>query len=242
VLTKAGVPERRREIGVGAVAAVGASLATALVFATLFRTAVVSQEVLEGATMLVAAAVLFWVSYWLVSKVESRRWTQFVRLQVDRALASRRAWALAAVAFLAVYREGFETVLFYAALFTASDGSAAGVGGIMGGMALGAVALAVVFVLMQRYSVRLPFKPFFAATSALLYLMAFSLAGQGVAELQEAGLVSITPLDWLPAVPLLGIFPTIQTLLSQLALAVALVAALVWVFLVQRRAGRTVPA
>jgi high-affinity iron transporter len=240
VLTKAGVPERRREIALGVGAALGASVVTAIGFATLFRSAVVSQEVLEGVTMLVAAAVLFWVSYWLLSKVESRRWAVFVRSQVDQALASRRAWALAGVAFLAVYREGFETVLFYAALFAASDGTAAAVTGIAGGFTVGALALAAVFVVMQRYGVRLPLKPFFAATSALLYLMAFSIAGQGVAELQDAGLVPITPLEWLPSIPVLGIIPTVQTVVSQLLLALALVGGLVWVFVLAPRVQRAV--
>ena len=112
----------------------GVSVLTALGFATLFRNATQRQEVLEGVTMLVAAAVLFWVSYWLVSKIEVRKWQDFVRAQMNKALASRRAFALAAVAFLAVYREGFETVLFYAALFTTSDGTTAARGGILGGI------------------------------------------------------------------------------------------------------------
>lgn len=216
----------------------GASLVTAAGFATLFRSATRHQEVLEGITMLVAAGVLFWVSYWLISKIELQKWQAFVRAQMQKALTSRRALALAAVAFLAVYREGFETVLFYAALFTTSDGSAAATAGIIAGLGVGFAALCLVYFLMQRYSVRLPLKPFFAITSSFLYIMAFSFAGQGVAELQEAGVVSITPLDWVPAVPALGIFPTTQTLVSQLLIATALVGALLWVFWLQPRVAR----
>ncbi len=83
---------------------------------------------------------------------------------------------------------------------------------------------------MQRYGLRLPLKPFFGVTSAFLYLMAFTFAGHGVAELQEAGIISATPLDWLPQVPVLGIFPTAQTFFSQLALALAFFGALFWIF------------
>ncbi len=129
-----------------------------------------------------------------------------------------------------MYREGFETVLFYAALFATSDGSAAATGGIVGGMVLGLAALAVVYLAIERYGVRLPLRPFFVATSALLYVMAFSFAGKGVAELQEAGIISITPLDWLPSLPALGVFPTYQTFLTQLFVAAALAGALMWVF------------
>lgn len=234
-LIKAGAADRKRDIGKGVVAALGASLVTAAAFATVFRTAVAHQELLEGLTMLAAAAVLFWVSYWLISKVEVRKWQAFVRGQMQRALSSGRALALAAVAFLAVYREGFETVLFYAALFSTAGGSAGAATAVVTGMLVGLALLVALYVGIERYGVRLPLRPFFAVTSTLLYVMAFSFAGQGVAELQEAGFISATPLTWLPDVPVLGIFPTIQTLVVQALLAVALVAALLWLFWLQPR-------
>jgi high-affinity iron transporter len=241
-LVRAGAPERRRDIGLGVLWAVLASLLTAAGFATLFRSAAGPQEALEGATMLVAAIVLFWVSYWLVSKVEVKKWQAFVATRMDKALTSRRALALAAVAFLAVYREGFETVLFYAALFATADGTARAAASIAAGLLVGSVLLGILYYLMQRYGGRLPLKPFFAVTSALLYLMAFTFAGQGVAELQEAGYLPMTPLQWLPRVPALGIFPTIQTFLAQSLLAAALALALVWVFWLEPRTSRNVTA
>jgi high-affinity iron transporter len=234
-LVRAQAADRKKDLRWGVAAALVASLLTALGFATLFRTATRHQEVIEGVTMLVAALVLFWVSYWLVSKIELRKWQAFVRSKMEQALTSRRALALSAVAFLAVYREGFETVLFYAALFTTSDGSMKAAAGVVAGIVVGLVMLAVVYLWMQRYGVRLKIKPFFVATSAFLFLMAFSFAGQGVAELQDAGLISVTPLDWMPSLPALGIFPTAQTLVSQLLIATALLAALVWVFWLEPR-------
>lgn len=230
VLVKAGAPERKREMGWGVAAAVVASGLTALAFATLFRSAARHQELLEGGTMLLAALVLFWVSYWLVSKVELAKWMAFVRGQIGQALSSGRGWALAAIAFLAVYREGFETVLFYAALFSNAAGAAGDAAVIIAGIVAGAVVLGGVYYAMQRFGVRLPLKPFFGVTSGLLYLMAFSFAGKGVAELQEAGVISITPLKWMPSIPFLGIFPTIQTFASQAVLLLAILGALVWVF------------
>jgi high-affinity iron transporter len=234
-LVRAGAPERTRDIGLGVVAAGVASLVTAGALVTVFRAAPAYRELLEGATMLAAAAMLFWVSYWLVSKIELRKWQEFVRAQMSRALKSQRAWALAGVAFLAVYREGFETVLFYAALVASADGSATVLTAIAFGVLAAAVVLAGVYVAMRRWGVRLPLKPFFAVTSALLYLMAFSFAGQGIAELQAAGVINATPLAWVPSVPALGIFPTFQTLASQLVLAVALFGALSWVFWLEPR-------
>lgn len=236
-LIKAGAGDRKRDIGYGVLAAVAASLLTALAFATLFREAMRHQEMLEGLTMLAAAAVLFWVSYWLVSKIEVRKWREFVQHQMRRALSSKRVWALSSVAFLAVYREGFETVLFYAALFTETNGVAGQVGAIVTGMGVGAAVLVLIYVAIERFGLRIPMKPFFAVTSALLYIMAFTFAGQGVAELQEAGTISTTPLAWLPAIPALGIFPTFQTFCIQLAVALALGGALAWVFWLEPRWG-----
>jgi high-affinity iron transporter len=234
-LTRAGAPERKREIGWGVGAALVASLGTAAVYGVFFRSATASQELVEGLTMLAAAVVLFWVSYWLVSKIELRKWQAFVSSRMTQALSSRRALALAAVAFLAVYREGFETVLFYAGLL-ASAGRVPGAGAaVSAGILVGLGALGVVYFLMQRYGSRIPMKPFFAVTSALLYVMAFSFVGQGIAELQEAGYIPTTPIPWLPTLPALGIFPTIETALLQAALVLALAGALLWVFGIEPR-------
>jgi high-affinity iron transporter len=164
-----------------------------------------------------------------------------VRTRMSMALRSRRSWALAGVAFLAVYREGFETVLFYAALVTSTDGSAGALAAVAGGAGVGALALALIYHAMQRWGVRLPLRPFFGVTSALLYCMAFSFAGQGVAALQVAGLIPATPLAWLPAVPALGIFPTFQTFVTQLTLALALGGALAWVFWLEPRMAAVKP-
>jgi high-affinity iron transporter len=229
-VVKAGAPERKREMGWGVLAALGASVLTAGMLATFLHEYTARREALEGFTMLLAAAVLFSVSYWLVSKIEVRKWHTFVNAQIRRAMSSRRALALAAVAFLAVYREGFETVLFYAALFASGHGAVSGTAAILSGIVLGLAVLAVVYYAIQRYGLKLPLKPFFAVTSALLYVMAFSFAGQGIADLQEAGYIGATPLRWAPTLPALGIFPTTQTLAIQLALTLALIGALAWIF------------
>lgn len=237
VAVKAGAPERKRDMVWGVLVALVASLATAAVLAGLVRESTAHREALEGAVMVIAAAVLFSVSYWLISKIEVKKWQAFVGGKVKAAITSGGGFALAGVAFLAVYREGFETVLFYAALFASGKGpgsSAAITGGIVAGFGV----LSVVFYAIQRWGVRLPLKPFFAVTSIFLYLMAFSFAGQGVADLQEAGVVPATQLRWVPSVPALGIFPTTETVAIQSLLAVAVVGALVWVFWLEPRTAK----
>jgi high-affinity iron transporter len=235
-LAKMGAANRRRDVHIGVGAAVGASVLTAVVLETIFQLTPAKREALEGATMMVATVVLFYVSYWLLSKMEVAKWNHFVKSKVQDALTSGSALALASAAFLAVYREGFETVLFYKALFL--SGASGGVMPVVAGIVLGAVVLVVVYIGIYRFGVRLPLKPFFGVTSAFLYYMAFVFAGKGIAELQEGGLISTTVVTWAPRVPALGIYPTVESLAAQGLLLALLLAALVWTFLIQPRRTR----
>jgi len=228
-LSKAGAVERRRHVARGAWAAVAASAATAVVIELVFEITPGQREALEGGTMLLATAVLFYVSYWLLSKIEVAKWNAFVKGRMEDALSTGSGLALSSVAFLAVYREGFETILFYKALLSsAGSTSAAGVAGVMAGIAAGALALVIVYVAVNRFGMNVPLKPFFAVTSAMLYYMAFVFAGKGIADLQESGLVRVSVVRWAPRIPVLGIYPTVQSLALQLLLIVLLLVAVVW--------------
>ncbi len=232
--TKAGADDRRREVAWGAWAAVGASLVSAVILELMFEITPSQRELLEGVTMLVAVAVLFYVSYWLLSKVEADKWSAFLKGKVEAAITSGSGFALASVAFLAVYREGVETILFYKAL--AASGGSGGIGALFAGIALGALALVILYVLIMRLGMRIALRPFFAVTGALLYYMAFVFAGKGIAELQEGNVIGTTVIEWAPRVPLLGIYPTVQSLVPQGVLLLLALAALGRAVL-QRRAA-----
>jgi len=233
-LAKMGASDRRRHVHGGILAAIVASLLTALALETVFHLSAAHQEALEGATMVVATVVLFYVSYWLLSKMEVVKWTRFVKSKVQDAVTHGSALALGTAAFLAVYREGFETVLFYKALFI-SAGPGAAAAPVLAGMLAGFILLVGVYVAMNRFGVRLPLKPFFAVTSAFLYYMALVFAGTGIAELQEGGFVSLTPLAGVPRVPAIGLHPTVETLTAQGLLVVLALVALVWTFVIEPR-------
>jgi high-affinity iron transporter len=226
-LLKTGHRERLRSIWIGVGAALAASAVTAIVLKTILSAMPATREVIEGITLLVAVAVLFSVSYWLISKVEAAKWQQFIREKVTVALEHGGGRALAFVAFLAVYREGAETALFYQALF--NEGTSILLPLTLGILA-GAAALAVIFTLFYRFGVRIPLRPLFGVTSVLLYYMAFVFMGKGIRELQEGNLVSITIIPGFPHVEFLGLYPTVEGLLSQLVLLVLFVFALVKTF------------
>ena len=212
--------------------ALAASLLTAIALRHLFAISGPAREALEGLTMLIAAAVLFYVSYWLISKREADRWQAYIRGQMDRALSGGSLFALGFAAFLAVYREGAETVLFYQAL--AGQASATHPA-LWSGMGLAALALMGLYWFMRQASARLPIGLFFGLTAGLLYYLAIRFAGTGVLELQEAGWLRITPLEAVPQIPWLGLYPSWESLSVQLLLLLPLPFALGWWWLQRRQ-------
>lgn len=226
-LMKTGNEEKRRTVYGGVWAAVGASVLTAVAIEMLLSVTPAEQELLEGITMLLATAVLFSVSYWLLSKLEHEKWETYLRNRLSTAVGKGGGLALASVAFLAVYREGFETVLFYKALVISGGGRWLP---LVGGFLVGCVALAVIYVLFTRYGVKIPMRPFFAITSGVLYYMAVVFLGQGIYELQQAGVVGMTPVAGVPRMPLLGLYPTVQTLAGQGVMLLLLAGAVAYTF------------
>ena len=214
-LLKTGHRERLRSIWMGVVYALLASAGTAVLLKTLLAAVPASREIIEGVTMLIAVAVLFSVSYWLISKVEAAKWQQFIKEKVTAALDQGGGRALTFVAFLAVYREGAETALFYQALFNEGPNV---VLPLSLGIVAGFIALAVIFTLFYRYGVKIPLRPFFSVTSVLLYYMAFVFTGKGVRELQEGNAISLSTIPGFPHNEWLGLYPSWEGVLAQLAL------------------------
>ena len=239
-LIKTGHRERLKSLWIGGALAVVASAVTAVILSTILSAVPASRELIEGGTLLVAVAVLFSVSYWLISKVEAAKWQQFIREKVTNALEHGGGKALALVAFLAVYREGAETALFYQALFR--EGGAV-VFPLGMGVVVGFAALIVIFTLFYRFGVRIPLRPFFSVTSALLYFMAFVFAGRGIKELQEGNFVTATRIPGFPTVNAIGMYPTVETMLAQLVLVIAFIFAIVKTFWPSRSVSLpTIPA
>jgi high-affinity iron transporter len=220
-LSAAGHPELKRYTLGGALGGVAAGLLTWLAARYLVEGSTLQREALEGITSLLAAAVLFSVSFWIIHHADLKRWKSYIEGRARTALGAGSGLALASVSFLAVYREAFETVLFYQALWLRAGARAAGA--IALGLIFGAVALFVVVVLMFRYGKRIPLKPFFAVTGVLLGLLSLAFAGYGIAELQKIGWIQETPLPWVPYVPFLELQPTLEGLGLQLGIFLSFV-------------------
>jgi high-affinity iron transporter len=230
--------------GVGA--AVVASIATFALMTVVLDVAPVQREILEAGTTLLAAAVLFYVSFWLVSRLDHRRWMEFVNAKVFAAATTGATLALAGVGFTAVYREGFETALMYQALFNMTEGLTSWVvlGAVLGALALAAVAYAI-FKLGRK----LPVRTFLTVAVVLVMALSVAFVGNAVRELQQAAILHVTFLENFPRLPifladLTGIHPTLQSLLAQLFLVVIYLAGAMWMFVItpvrERRAARAV--
>jgi high-affinity iron transporter len=222
-LIRSGNLRQTRIVYMSAVAALVASAAAAVAIQYIFNISGANQEILEGAAMLLAVVVLFFVSNWMVAKAEAEAWKRYIEDKVQSAVATGSSFALGAAAFLAVFREGAETILFYQALLADAGGYTRMV---WFGFFTGCAALVVIFLVVRFGSLVIPIRPFFFGTSILMYIMSIAFAGGGVKEFQEADVISVTPVNFVQSVEILGIYPTVETLLPQIVLLVLAIASI----------------
>ena len=198
------------------------SFFTAWVVNLLFTNAAQSREILEGATMLIAVILLFYVGFWLLSNAGAKKWNRYIKGKISQSLSKGDKTALWWVSFLAVYREGAETVLFYQALIFDAQKIGA-INMIIYGFLLGCIVLAVLFIIFKAFSIKIPLRAFFIATSAIIFYMAIVFTGKGVMELVEGKVFVPTIIHSMPTITWLGIYPYVQSLIPQILMVLALI-------------------
>jgi high-affinity iron transporter len=216
-----GRPDAIRFIHYGWLAALPAGVATWWLFDRAIAIGADQRELLEAGVALAAAAVLFFVSFWMISKAESTQWMAFLKQKLETGLSRKSLFVLSGLAFLAVYREAAETILFTQALLLESESLRSHV---WMGASLGLLAVAVVAFVMNKTVLRLPIGPFFAVSSALLCALAVSFAGAGIYALVAAGYLPPRPVHF-PEVAWMGIHPDLTGLLVQLTIVSIVVGA-----------------
>lgn len=221
-LAKAGHKNKAPIVWGGVVLAFGLSIGLAFLFSYVTSLAGANQELLEGFAALFAVVMLIWVSNWMINKSSNKAWDEYIKKQTDASLTSGSLLGLAFISFLAVLREGAETILFYVPIVAAAGDK---VHYVWIGLAVGLVALVVIYLLIQFAAVRIPLRPFFTITSLLMAFMAFTFTGSGIGELQEADVVSLTPVSGFPTIDLLGIYPRVENLAAQ-AIVLAIIVGL----------------
>lgn len=214
-----GEDRHRRQVYAGVGLGVLASLATWALARLVVPVGGAGRELIEGVTALLAVGVLVYVSHWLFHKTYVHDWKRYLTDRVGGAVSTGSAFAMAALAFAAVYREGFETVLFYQALLFD-----AGAGALLAGFLPGLLLIVGLGVGIIRLGVRLPIRKTFAATNAILLYLAFVFLGKGLYNLQEAGVFAPHPVAWIPdhaaLRQLLGLYPVAETVAAQAVLLI----------------------
>ncbi len=216
-LRKAERADGARYVHLGWIVALAAGVATWVLARYAISISGASRELTEGLSSLFAAVVLLAVGLWMHQKSIGGRWQSYIKAKLSEAMSRRSLWFLFGLAFISVYREIFETILFYTALWNEGQRH-----WLLAGIAAGGAVLAAIAWILMRTSRRLPIGAFFRASSALIAILAVVLAGKGVAAMQEAGWVGVNPAP-VPQIDVLGIYPSWQPLLAQLAVIVLLV-------------------
>ncbi|MBV9175050.1 MAG: FTR1 family iron permease [Chloroflexi bacterium] len=239
-VTRSRTSHKRRalvQIWGGAAAGVFLSIGSAFALQQVFSRAGASlgSEMVEGFVGLGAAVMLFYVSYWLHSKAQLGAWQKYIQARSTAALAGGGALSLALISFLAVFREGAETAVFYLGI-----APSIATRDLVLGLGAGVLALVIAGVAVLLVGMRLPLRPFFMASSLLIYYLGFKFVGTGVHALQIAGILPATPAP-VPTSDFLGVYPTWETLLPQVLL-VLLAAGVVWMSVRRPRPARVASA
>jgi high-affinity iron transporter len=222
---QAGYGARTRDIYAGALVALVCSILLAWAVQHLLGDN--TSDTLEGLFQLFAVVTLFYVSSWITSKSQAKQWKSFIGAQVQAVRQSEGpSLALGLTAFLAVMREGAETIVFFQALMAGATETAER-HAIFIGVVTASFVLALTFLGLRKLTFMIPVGPVFKATSILLYALAVIFTGQGIASFQESGVIATTFINHVPTIPMLGVYPTIQTLVGQAILLILAMAALV---------------
>ncbi|MED1945043.1 FTR1 family protein [Brevibacillus formosus] len=233
VLNKSGNADKRKWIWSGSVAGIVVSAILAVILSVVFSNLSTgnSRETIEGVTGLIAVFFMVTIGAWLHKKSNLQAWNQFVEKSIGSSLATGALWSLSFTAFLAVAREGAETIIFYmgmAATISMTD--------LAIGILSALVVLAVIGFVIIKLSARIPVRPFFFVASLLLYYMAFKFVGVSIHALQVTGSLSAHSSDYLLYAPTLGIYASWETTIPQL---IILVIVLFNLFLYSRKKAAT---
>ncbi|MFJ7736250.1 FTR1 family protein [Lysinibacillus sp. NPDC097287] len=219
-LEMAGQKQMRKWIYVGAAFGILLSAIAAVLMSTIFNSATIdtNREVMEGYVGLLAAAMMIGVGIWLHSKSSVASWNRYISKRMGAAISSGSVVAMASVSFLSVFREGAETLVFYAGIAPKMETSQ-----FVLGIVVALVLLAVFAVLLFKASGKIPIYKFFAVATVLIYVLAFKIIGVSLHTLQLTNKISTTIVDDLPVVSLIGFYPTVETIVGQAILLVLVV-------------------
>lgn len=224
-LEKSGQKKMRKWIYVGAFVGVLLSAVAAILISTILNSATIdtNRELMEGYVGLLAAAMMIGVGIWLHSKSNVVSWNRYISKQMGQAISSGSIVAMAAISFLSVFREGAETLVFYAGIAPKMETSQ-----FILGIVIALLILAVLAIVLFKASGKIPVHKFFAVATILIYVLAFKIIGVSLHTLQLTDHLSSTIVDGLPVMSLIGFYPTVETMIGQAILLVLVAATVIY--------------
>ncbi len=224
-LNKSGQTATRKWIYVGAFVGVLLSAVAAILMSTIFNSATVdaNREMMEGYVGLLAAAMMIGVGIWLHSKSSVTSWNRYISKQMGNAISSGSVFAMASVSFLSVFREGAETLVFYAGIAPKMETSQ-----FVLGIVVALVILVVIAIVLFKASGKIPIHKLFAVATVLIYVLAFKIIGVSLHTLQLTNKISTTIVDGLPVVSFIGFYPTVETMIGQTILLVLVIVTILY--------------
>ncbi|WBF55574.1 FTR1 family protein [Lysinibacillus sp. JK80] len=224
-LNKSGQNKMRKWIYVGAFVGVLLSAVAAILMSTILNSATIdtNRELMEGYVGLIAAAMMIGVGIWLHSKSSVVSWNRYISKQMGNAISSGSIFAMAMISFLSVFREGAETLVFYAGIAPKMETSQ-----FILGIVVALLILAVLAVVLFKASGKIPIHKFFAVATILIYVLAFKIIGVSLHTLQLTDNLSTTIVDGLPVISLIGFYPTVETIIGQSILLVLVAATVLY--------------
>ncbi len=233
----------KKHVYYGIVIAIGATAVTWFISAFIIDISGASRELIEAIAGVSAVAVLFWVSFWVLNKIETKRWIEFVKAKVWKATTTGSIMVFVLLSFFTVYREGFETVLFYQAMLSFAKYME---WYVVAGLAIGLAVIVATAIVVRKLGKRLPLKVLFALTMGIGAYMSIAFMGNAIREFQELGYISTTHL--IGTVPRLdinlasmtGIHPTVETIIGQTALLAIYAAGSLYILIIIPRRQRLI--
>jgi high-affinity iron transporter len=233
----------KKHVYYGIVIAIGATAVTWFISAFIIDISGASRELIEAIAGVSAVAVLFWVSFWVLNKIETKRWIEFVKAKVWKATTTGSIMVFVLLSFFTVYREGFETVLFYQAMLSFAKYME---WYVVAGLAIGLAVIVATAIVVIKLGKRLPLKTLFALTMGIGAYMSIAFMGNAIRDFQELGYISTTHL--IGTVPRLdinlasmtGIHPTLETIIGQSALLAIYVAGSLYILIIIPRRQRLI--
>lgn len=216
VLRKAGAPKGIKYVHGGWLTAVGLGVLGWMFTGQLLKMSGMQRELLEGIIALVAVAILFYIGFWMHGKSQAQKWNQYIKEKINKLLNKQSMIGLGALSFLVVFREAFESVLFLSAISLEEGGEHKGAIGL--GVLIAFALVGVLAVLMLKFSKRIPITELFKFSAIIIAILSVVLVGKGIHAIQEAGYIGISAFPLNLRITLLGVYPTIQSIMAQIVM------------------------